>query len=288
MIKRILSALSHHAVGPRGGRWRRRLLCAGVAGAGLSLLAPPPAGAIVGGYLARDGQFPWQVAIFTQGLVGKYSLHCGGSLLDADTVITAAHCVDGKRPAGVRVGYGSLKHKQTTRTAVSAIRTHPQYEATHYLFLTRYTHDVAIVKLAEPVPLGSGNPNIGTVNLGAAGSDPAKGTVITTSGWGTTRSGGSVPDDLYGVNVPIVDRPTCNTAYQSYGGVDDSMICAGEEQGGKDFCKRDEGGPLVTINGGTATLEGIASWHRGCAVKSYSGVYTRIGAVRPWIDAHRN
>ncbi|MER5663940.1 trypsin-like serine protease [Streptomyces mirabilis] len=67
-----------------------------------------------------------------------------------------------------------------------------------------------------------------------------------------------------------------------------AMICAAEEEGGKDRCQGDDGGPLVKVNAGIATLEGISSWGYGCAVKGYPGVYSRVGDLRRWIDANRN
>jgi secreted trypsin-like serine protease len=42
---------------------------------------------ITGGFLASRGQFPWQVA-----LVIDNAWFCGGSLISAQWVLTAAHC----------------------------------------------------------------------------------------------------------------------------------------------------------------------------------------------------
>ncbi|MFI5782432.1 serine protease [Nocardia sp. NPDC051570] len=260
-----------------------------VLGAG-SLIASAPADAIVGGVLEKDGDSPWQVSVQAKGWSG-YTHACGGSIIDARTIVTAAHCVQGKTAADLRVGYGSLKYSQTTPVAVSDVRVHENYEArtsSDEAGTKDYSNDVAVLKLAQDIPVDSGDPNIGTVALASSGNDPAKGTPVTVSGWGVTRSGGSIPADLYRVTVPIVDRPTCNTAYAQYGGVDDSMICAAEEEGGHDRCQSDDGGPAVTIDGGTATLVGIVSWGYGCAVKGYPGVYARIGNLRSWIDAHRS
>jgi trypsin len=44
-------------------------------------------GKIVGGELADEGEFPYIVSLQGPSL-------CGGSLLDARTIITAAHCFD--------------------------------------------------------------------------------------------------------------------------------------------------------------------------------------------------
>lgn len=51
-----------------------------------------PESRIVGGHEAEHGQFPYQVALFVEADGGTY--FCGGSLLNNDYVMTAAHCVD--------------------------------------------------------------------------------------------------------------------------------------------------------------------------------------------------
>lgn len=43
---------------------------------------------ILGGQLAKSGDHPWQVLL----LFGA-TLRCGGSIINANTVLTAAHCI---------------------------------------------------------------------------------------------------------------------------------------------------------------------------------------------------
>ena len=53
-----------------------------------------PESKIVGGDPVNKGDVPWQVSLQREGFFGR-SHFCGGSILDADTVLTAAHCTDG-------------------------------------------------------------------------------------------------------------------------------------------------------------------------------------------------
>src|SRR3712207_9295912 len=78
----------------------------------LTLLACPSAGAVVGGQIVGQGEYPWQVAVTMQTPLGT-SL-CGGTLIAPDRGLTAAHCTAGNNPgagfeivAGTRAEIGS-------------------------------------------------------------------------------------------------------------------------------------------------------------------------------------
>jgi trypsin len=117
--------------------------------------------------------------------------------------------------------------------------------------------------------------------IGLASTAPSAGTSSVVSGWGTESSGSSsLPTQLRAVTVNIVSTSQCNSAYSSYGGITDRMICAAVTGGGKDACQGDSGGPLVVGN----TLVGLVSWGVGCAEASYPGVYSNVAALRSFIS----
>jgi trypsin len=231
---------------------------------------------IVGGVAASAGDAPFIVSVQRSG-----SHFCGGSLLNANTVLTAAHCAAAvnSNPSGITVRAGSLNRNSGGVTAsASSLKIHPSYSGTSST--PQYNNDVAIIKLSSSIATSS---TIQYAVLAAAGSDPADGLSTTTAGWGTTTEGGSSPTALRKVDVPIISRATCRTQYAA-SRISDNMICAGVSNGGKDSCQGDSGGPLYDTS--SKVLLGVVSWGDGCARAGAPGVYARVGSTSSFITAN--
>ncbi|KAH9866157.1 hypothetical protein J1614_008722 [Plenodomus biglobosus] len=226
---------------------------------------------IVGGVAASAGDVPYIVALSKNG--GPW---CGGSLLNANTVVTAAHCLIGSPASAYSIRAGSLNRASGgTVSQISRIILHP-----NYVDRVSYDNDIAILKLATSIPATNG---VTYATLAASGNDPAAGTTVTTAGWGSTASGSSAsPTLLRKVDVPIVSRATCRSNYDATS-VTNNMFCAGFAAGGKDSCQGDSGGPIMTSS---KTLIGIVSWGGGCAAPNQPGVYSRIGTLRDFVQAN--
>jgi trypsin len=109
--------------------------------------------------------------------------------------------------------------------SASRIISHPSYNPSTIDF------DIALVIVSVDIEIGG---VVQAVGLAASGSDPASGTTVRVAGWGTTSQGGSIPATLRQVDVQVVARTTCNSAY---GGITARMVCAGVNGGGKDSCQ---------------------------------------------------
>ena len=144
-----------------------------------------------------------------------------------------------------------------------------------------YSNDIALLKLSKPAYLGRG---VGLVCLSNPRNnlpidDPNKKCYVT--GWGTLSFGGSQPNVLMQASVPLVSKARCLKAYKNK--IDDTMLCAGLEQGGIDACQGDSGGPLVCEFKGKWFLEGVTSWGHGCAAAKKYGVYASVRTLRTWV-----
>uniref|UniRef100_A0A3B3C2Z6 Zgc:165423 n=1 Tax=Oryzias melastigma TaxID=30732 RepID=A0A3B3C2Z6_ORYME len=221
---------------------------------------------IVGGQAASAGQWPWQVMLQIP-VSGGMSL-CGGSLINNQWVLSAAHCFSSTNTTNVVVYLGRINTQgsnpnQVSRS-VSRIIVNPNYSS------KTQNNDLSLLKLASPVTF---NDYISPVCLAAQGSNIPADTSAWVTGFGTLSSGGSLAQTLQEVNVPIVSNTQCNSAY---GGITNQMICAGLTIGGKDSCQGDSGGPLVVKNRTRWVQAGVVSFGNGCAKPNFPGVYARV------------
>ena len=139
--------------------------------------------------------------------------------------------------------------------------------------------DICILELDGVADTSS--PFIGTIDLPSAGEEYPVGEECVVCGWGTTSEDGDHPTVLMKVTIPIVSDDTCRAAY----GEDEivsSQLCAGLDEGGKDSCVGDDGGPLLC----GSQLSGVVSWGYGCARPALPGIYTQTSYYVPWINSH--
>ena len=256
---------------------------------------------IVGGVKSPSGAWPSTVALLnvstlnavesgaatypTGGLIpiseANYQAQgCGASLIASHWVLTAAHCVvDG---AGTQVSASAITTLVGTsdllsggeRIPVKRIIIHPSYNH------ATTDSDIALIELVS---------NASVTAIGFADEDIPTDVLATVVGWGALDTSVSIfPSSLYEVDVPIVDRATCDAVYNSSGATlfTNNMLCAGYAVGGKDTCQSDSGGPLMAMYDGELVQVGITSWGIGCAQPNFYGVYTRLYNFQGWIDSY--
>jgi secreted trypsin-like serine protease len=241
---------------------------------------------VVGGTAVPDGKYPFMVSLQAdESNARPHREHfCGASLIDRDSVLTAAHCVSfirrfttpltlSFRDVRIVVGGTVLNSKQGQPRRIqklSDISIHPRYNGN-----VNYKYDAAVIKLGTPVTKSA-------LALAKTGSNRLEhaGRLATIAGWGITRAqpvsgsaGGNIPDRMQEVRVPLVSDASCERAYRGefFSAL---MVCAGKK--GVDSCHGDSGGPMWATTSGGRRQIGITSSAIGCATVRHPGIFTEV------------
>uniref|UniRef100_A0A3P8UQ60 chymotrypsin n=1 Tax=Cynoglossus semilaevis TaxID=244447 RepID=A0A3P8UQ60_CYNSE len=221
---------------------------------------------IVNGEEAVPHSWPWQVSL--QDYTGFH--FCGGSLINENWVVTAAHCNVRSNRTSHRVVLGEHNRSSGSENVqVMRVFKHENYNG--------YTinNDILLIKLASPAQL---NMRVSPVCVAEIGDNFPGGMMCVTSGWGLTPS--NTPALLQQAALPLLANSDCQRYWGSK--ITDKMICAGAA--GASSCMGDSGGPLVCQKGGAWTLVGIVSWGSGTCTPTMPGVYARVTELRAWMD----
>ncbi len=195
---------------------------------------------------------PFVVALLQDGFP-----YCTGTLVTADVVVTAAHCIDFAHPDAVFVG--SHVGQDGYTIAVESDRRHPQYQQ------RTLEHDIAVLKLATscsvtPAPI-----------LTRPLDDSFLGAHVRLVGFGKTAPIGSAAE----AGEPTNRAKREGTA--TLDAIDDTTFETRPSP--SQPCSRDSGGPALVTVDGVEYLAGTVSYGDfGCAQ------YTRFSRIDRYRD----
>ncbi|XP_041256974.1 acrosin-like [Onychostruthus taczanowskii] len=241
---------------------------------------------IVGGIGAAEAEWPWLVSIQHPWVPGL-GHWCGGSLITADWVLTAAHCFD--KFDNISLLYVLIGATQISQPgpgaqvrSVKKVVVHSDYRRSDY------SYDIALMQLDRPVLCSS------YVQLACLANPTLRVSELRNcwiAGWGaTTARSLDSADRLQQAKVQLIDVQLCNSSDWYAGEVHPYNLCAGYPQGNIDSCKGDSGGPLMCQekNSDYWWVIGITSWGKGCARARRPGIYLSIQYFYDWILLYMN
>ncbi|XP_075271152.1 serine protease 55 [Opisthocomus hoazin] len=225
---------------------------------------------ITAGRYAKAGEFPWHVSIQTNG---KHI--CGGTMISAFWILTAAHCFAEKVPPDLTVVVGG------TDLSLPLEEHKPDSLILHQGFdRMSMQNDIALILLSSPIEFSNEKipiclPFMYDINIWQH---------CWVAGWGT-RSAVAVPAShvLQKARMKLISKEQCLERFPQ---LMENALCAKLDKGERGACQVDSGGPLVCSYWNTMKWfqVGIVSWGEDCAEKPNHEVLMSVYNYRSWIE----
>jgi len=234
---------------------------------------------IIGGTTAPRNRYPEYVLVLITNTALDVIGACGGTMIAANKVLTAAHCSG--EPAGryfLVPGFYSFNDslRASDLFTVSRVAVHPDYNP------TTFANDTAVMTLSRSFT--------GSVSVSAvlSGNDQLVGETGTVIGTGLTSTNPErFPTALQEVSAPITTNSSCNNRFEQIGGIrpiEANMVCAGFITDARGACSGDSGGPLFVEIQSQRVISGSVSFgFEQCEINRATSVYARMTAFTDFI-----
>jgi secreted trypsin-like serine protease len=218
---------------------------------------------IIGGTQVTNGKYPFMAHIEIRFLIGWAT--CEGTLVDRDSVLTAAHCLQNAIGASVVVGRTDLTQRNQGQViGTSRAFIHPRFDRNQKADV----YDAGVLKLRRAVT------GIKPIKLATAKQNHLEkpGRILTVASWGVTRAKGTPVARMRQVRIPVVSDSRAEKGYDAFY-VPSLQIAAGKQ--GKTACQGDSGAPL--FDSGSRTQVGIVNGGRyKCGTARYPAFFAEV------------
>lgn len=234
---------------------------------------------IVGGVEVVHGEHPYQASILMTFATGAGL--CGGSLIGARSILTAAHCPIGSSSTLVIMGAHNrlFIEPQQQRQTVPAANYHIHEAYTP----ATLANDIAILIAPATWTL---TVNVATITMPSAFlAEQFAGFTGTSTGWGRTTNTGAVSDVMRRAVNQIITNAACAAVYGA-AVVNAGVICIETATSNQGTCHGDSGGVLSVEHAGQLLQVGVTSFvaAAGCVAGFPSG-FERNTFHDAWISA---
>ncbi|EDW75495.1 uncharacterized protein Dwil_GK23887 [Drosophila willistoni] len=233
-------------------------------------------GFVINGTEAEPHSAPYIVSLATN--FAKHSHICGGTIINKDWIVTAAHCISNPVNMSAIAGLHTRAEvdELTQQRLIDFGRVHEQYTG------GVGPYDIALLHVSEPFIF---NEWVSPATLPTREEKHNGETHLY--GWGQPKSYVlTAAKTLQTVTTEIVNFSECKEALPDTAPLVESNICSASLEQSISACNGDSGGPLVVEQENAASeLIGVVSWgYIPCGLANLPSVYTRVSAYVDWIS----
>ena len=243
---------------------------------------------------AKVNEFPFMIRLAMR----KYHFSteeqiCGGSLIDSNWILTAAHCIYSKYDSTDKIPFYSITaivgahgwdDGYPFAVMLEDIHVHPNYD--HYKII----NDIALIQIPDEIKNYLQVPENDLIHINTKSSMPF-GKQLQIAGWGLLHENDrsfktQIPEVLQATNVTLINYNNCvrrlNKLRRSLENEKHTVVCAISKTR-KDSCGGDSGGPLFKKVNDEWIIYGILSFGHSACGSSEPSVYTNLEHYSDWI-----
>ena len=241
-----------------------------------SLLFHAGSGQMMGGEEARQGQFPFAAQIHQLNCLGQGCL-CGGSIVGARWVLTAAHCIkmEGtvRRVAIVMGDVYKVRpegwHREEIESEHVQVHLYPEYNRNESVLF-----DAALLEITRHF---DSSENIKMILF--ASDDSGVPSRCTVMGWGRTRA--NFETNTADERSPVLRHGKMNVTFVNFRNI---IFQRMNRETGPYILEGDSGSPLMCRDINQRRKQRLFGWMSSGNIEGDYAIYLRLKFFKDWIE----